>query len=257
MRFPTVIVSIAFIAGAVMGIACNSGSTAHRGLDGALDQASGSATGGKMSSGGTSGTGGATGMGGTHGSGGVAGSGGVSGSGGSKDGGGAGGTSVADASADVRIAKSGDPCRSGTDCTTAPPMFLQCLAPGESRGCGTCRRDGSQCATDADCAPDGGSTGAKQICASAPSSECYCTGWFICQPGCRSNADCPSGTGCNSLHACQKTCTSGDGTCPVNYVCSADGFCDQKMCTTDTDCSGACVKGRCYSAPGTCQAMAA
>jgi hypothetical protein len=239
-RSPTTALSIAFVACiAVTGGACSSGNSVPRGRDGAADLAS--------SSGGDTGTGGH--LGGTGGGG--------SGTGGVGTGGTSSRTSAVDASTDSRTVKSGDPCRSQNDCMPAISLWLQCLAPGEFAGCGSCRGSTNECSTDADCAPDGGSAAGKQVCAAAASSYCYCTGVLICQPGCRTNADCSSGTACNAQHACQPTCTAGDGTCGADFACSSEGFCQQKSCTTDTDCSGACVKGKCYSTPGTCQPMVA
>lgn len=246
--------------------------------DGATDQSSGSggngtggrssgaggsgaggitSTGGGMSSGGMTGAGGTTSTAGTNGTGGAASTGGVSGTGGARStgGSGSGGTMILDASAEVHNAKSGDPCRSQSDCGSAG--WLRCYAPGQFRGCGACRTSPNLCATDADCLPDGGGTSAKQICNFAPSSYCYCTGVQICQPGCRVDADCPSGSGCNAQHACQKTCVAGDVTCGPNFVCGSDGFCAQTRCTADSDCSGACVNGGCYSATGTCEMVPA
>ena len=248
--------------------------------DGANDQASGSggngtggnssgaggsgaggitSTGGGTSSGGVTGAGGTTSTAGTNGTGGAASTGGVTGAGGARStggsGSGSGGTMILDASAEVHNAKSGDLCRSQTDCGSAG--WLRCYAPGQFRGCGTCRTSTNLCVTDADCLPDGGGTSAKQICNVAPSSYCYCTGVQICQPGCRVDADCPSGSGCNAQHACQKTCVGGDGTCGPNFVCGSDGFCAQTRCTADSDCSGACVNGGCYGATGTCEMVPA
>ncbi len=204
-------------------------------------------TGGQTAGGVTSGAGGAAGAG----SGGATNTGGVTGKGGIT---GKGGTTSADAAADT-APKMGTPCRSQSDCGSAS-TFLYCRAPGEPYGCGTCQQGQSTCAADADCPPDGGVTAAKQICETAPSTDCYCSPIKLCVVGCRSNTDCGTG-GCNSQHACQPTCVPGDGTCITDYACGADGFCQQKACTTDAECSVACVKGKCYGSLGSCQPPAA
>lgn len=56
----------------------------------------------------------------------------------------------------------------------------------------------------------------------------------------------------SSLFACVVFGVPGDGTCSVDFSCGADGFCGQTSCTTDAECSGACVKGLCYSTRGSC-----
>ncbi len=228
------------------------------GTGGATDRGGATGTGGANGTGGTIGTGGATITGGTTGSGGATGRGGALGTGGATGRGGAtgtGGTNVLDAAVDA-APKIGSPCRSDTDCGPSS-IFLYCRAPGEPYGCGTCRMGQSTCAGDADCVPDGGGAGAKKICEMAPSSDCYCSAIKLCVLGCRANTDCGTGQGCNAQHACQPTCVPGDGTCATDYVCGTDGFCQQKTCTADSDCSAACVKGKCYGSLGVCQPPAA
>lgn len=152
---------------------------------------------------------------------------------------------------------SGSPCRSNDQC--GPSGALTCLAPGEFAGCGNCRQGQSTCEADTDCAGgfDAGAAGAPMICEFAPNTDCYCTGVKICQLGCRTKSDCGPGQGCNALHFCQNTCTPGAAFCPANSACGENGFCIQKTCTSDSQCAGACVKGRCYDTPGTCQSRPA
>jgi len=151
------------------------------------------------------------------------------------------------------VPMSGSPCHANTDC--GPNGALSCLAPGEFAGCGTCRQGQSTCGTDTDCAvaTDGGVAVTHMICDLAPSTDCSCMSVKICQIGCRTKSDCPLGQGCNGLHVCEATCTPGAAFCPANSSCSDNGFCTQKTCTDDSQCAGACVKGRCYDRPGTCQ----
>jgi hypothetical protein len=222
-------------------LGCGSGS------GGAL-QGSGGMTGGAGGSGGMAGVGGGNvaGNGGGGAGGGGGGGGGPGGGGAGPGGGGGGATPVA-----------GSPCESNSDCGSA--LFLVCRAPGEFLGCGTCQQGQSTCGRDTDCggSHDGGVAVAHMICDVAPSSQCYCTGVMICQVGCRASSDCAAGQGCNAHHQCQDTCTPGSAACPTNASCSADGFCTQNTCTEDSQCSGACVKGGCYSTRGTCQPLPA
>jgi hypothetical protein len=122
-------------------------------------------------------------------------------------------------------------------------------------GCGICRMGPGDCSIDSDCVGDGGSTTGTMICELAPSSACYCNGASFCVVGCRTNANCGSGQVCNPSHTCENTCAAG--TCPVNYSCTAGGYCQQNSCTSDSDCSGFCVKGSCYQTRGTCQPVPA
>ena len=178
--------------------------------------------------GGAGGTGGGAGG---NGGGGAAGSGGAAGTGGASSRGGAGG----------QTPMPGTPCSTNQDC--GPGFALTCRAPGEFLGCGTCRQGTSNCGSDADCAADAGTSGGKLICDPMPSTSCFCSDPFICVAGCRAKSDCPSKQGCNRRHQCQNSCVPGDGTCPVDFSCGAEGFCGQTSCTTDAECSGACVKG--------------
>jgi hypothetical protein len=214
----------------------------------------GTGAGGTTGVGGAPATGGTGGVGGRTGTGGSAATGGITGAGGRTN---TGGATTADASADAPAPKMGTPCRSQSDCGPSSTL-LYCLAPGESVGCGMCRTGQSECASDSDCASDGGATGGRKICDVAPSWYCYCRSTvMLCIVGCRSNADCPSGQGCNASHACQQACTSGDDSCGADYACSTAGFCERKTCTGDAQCSVACVNGKCYGSLGACQAPVA
>ncbi len=219
------------------GGASGHGSGGVTGDGGAAGTGSGGATGG-----GAAGTGGgAGGKGGGASGGGAAGSGGAAGTGGASSRGGAGGQTPVP----------GTPCSTNQDC--GPGFGLTCRAPGESLGCGACRQGQGDCGSDTDCAADAGTSGGKLICDPAPSTSCFCSSTFICVAGCRAKSDCPSNQDCNRRHQCQNSCVPGDGTCPVNFSCGTDGFCGQTSCTTDAECSGACVKGLCYSTRGSCE----
>ena len=243
------------------GVTATAGSTRTGGATG-----SGGTTGagGTTRTGGTSGAGGTTQTGGTAGAGGTTSSGGATSSGGSPASGGSGGkggaggsggtssTGGPDASADKPAATWGTPCSSQDDCEPSPGMYLTCHTPGESSGCPVCRTGPSDCSIDADCVRDGGSTTGTMICELRTSGACYCPPAMFCVVGCRTNADCGPGQGCNQVHRCENTCVAGDGTCPVNSSCDTSGFCRQKSCTSDSECSGFCVNGWCYQARGTC-----
>ena len=237
-------------AGASGGSTGTGGSTALGGKSG---------TGGSTASGGIGGMGGMGGGGGITSTGGISGSGGILGTGGSGSGGsgtgGAGGNGM-DASVDKPKPIMGTPCNSQDDCG-ATPSLLFCLAPGESVGCGACRTAADQCASDADCAPDGGATAGTKICTPPASAECYCYAIKRCLPGCRTNLACGVGQACNSSNTCEKTCVPGDGTCAVDFACAASGFCRRMSCASDSQCSGACVNGACYGSRGACQAPSA
>ena len=226
--------------GGTIGLECVSGQCKTVVMFGGVDAAA-DATGGATSAGGATSSGGSSASGGSGGKRGAGGSGGTS------------STGVPDASADKPRATMGTPCSSQDDCGPPGGMFLMCLAPGESSGCGICQMGPGDCSTDADCVRDGGSTGGTMICDSAPSSYCYCYGAMICVVGCRTNADCSSGQACNPSHSCQNTCVAGDGKCPANFSCGASGFCQQNSCTSDSECSGFCVNGWCHQTLGTCE----
>ena len=216
----------------------DAGVDAHSGTAGGSGGSGGGGATGSGSAGGK-GSGGATG-GGSASSGGVTGSGGTAGAGGESSGGGGG-----------RAPMPGTPCSTNQDCGSN--FALTCRAPGEFLGCGACQPIRSNCSTDPDCAADAGTSGGTQICYTAPSTYCFCRNTPICQTGCRTKSDCPSAQDCNSRRQCQNTCVPGDGTCSVDFSCGSDGFCGRTSCTSDAACSGACVKGSCYSTRGSCE----
>ena len=192
------------------------------------------------------------------GSGGIANTGGAGGGGGGSEiastgGVGAGGTSKVDASPDAPSPAIGMPCESDVECDPLATHVLWCQAPGEPRPCNGCQGGTSNCASDTDCAPDGGPTTGKMICNLASADHCYCNSVKLCVAGCRTNTDCPSGQACNATNSCQNTCVAGEGTCPVDFSCGASGFCQQNICSDDSQCSVACVGGSCYGSRGTCQ----
>jgi hypothetical protein len=196
---------------------------------------------------------GGSGIGGSHGGGGSPGTGGGSpGTGGSAGSSAAGGVTGGRGGGGGQAPKVGSPCESNADCSSNG--FLTCRAPGEFLGCGSCRQGPNSCSNDIDCGitSDAGVAVAHMICDVAPSSDCYCSNVTVCQIGCHGPSDCIAGQGCNASHQCQNSCTPGDGSCPADYSCTG-GFCTQNSCTDDAQCSGACVKGRCYSTSGTCE----
>jgi hypothetical protein len=145
----------------------------------------------------------------------------------------------------------GGPCWAATDCgataTCDPPGTPYCGCLGVAR---TCSRD-------TDCAPDAAT---PSIC---DFSSCPCSSGLVCVSGCTTNANCPEGDTCATNHHCVPTpCTSASGTCPTDFTCSGGtggggGTCARKACKMDSQCSGACVEGFCYGAPGTCRLPAA
>jgi hypothetical protein len=149
----------------------------------------------------------------------------------------------------------GSPCASDSDCGPNIGLLI-CRAPGEFLGCGACQTGQDQCTNDDDCAQDAGSISSPRICQNAPSSSCYCRPTRVCQTGCRTNDVCGSGQGCEpTSHTCRPTCGDGGVTCPADFSCDANGFCARISCTSDAPCSGACVKGKCYSTPGGCATL--
>ncbi len=117
-------------------------------------------------------------------------------------------------------------------------------------GCGACQLTVPipTCTADSECRTDGG----NMICEVAPPTRCFCNTVKICQSNCAS-ATCAAGQICDVDGRCKtKTCSAGD-PCPTDFVCDSSGHCARKTCTMNTECSSDCVKGGCYSMPGTCQ----
>jgi len=218
--------------------------------------------GGSMQTGGTTGAGGATSSGESSASGGSGGRGGTGG-GGSTGGGGASGTGGPDASADKPPVREGTPCSSQDDCAPSIGNDLACYSPADPGGsglgsssCGACMGI-SDCASDADCARDGGTAAGTVICDVVANMSCVCYRNKFCVLGCRTIADCTSGQACNQSNRCEKTCVPGDGTCPVDFTCNGSGFCQRDSCKSDSECSAFCVNGACYQSRGTCEPIPA
>jgi hypothetical protein len=189
--------------------------------------------------GGLPGSGGATGNGWTTITGGHTGSGGGA-AGGARDGG-----TVNDGGPDAAGA-----CRANSDCRSG----ALCVAPGQVLCGGICTPVTNPCTTDSDCAPD---AAVPLICDYDP---CACDQAKRCVPGCVSDADCAAGLICNANHYTNHRCGlvicgAGMPACPANFACddSLQPVCARSTCTTDSQCSGACVDDSCYAAPGQCQ----
>lgn len=125
-----------------------------------------------------------------------------------------------------------------------------CLAPGEPRGCGVCRRPDPMevCQSDAECK----ARGASLICVPG---TCVCNGERVCVVGCLAQADCPEGTYCAAGNRCAPRPCALPDDCPRDFRCAipdGGGRCERRACALSSDCPSFCVKGQCYSAPGTC-----
>jgi hypothetical protein len=140
----------------------------------------------------------------------------------------------------VRLLGAGQ-CRETVDCTF--PGDTACLPPGTPLGGGPCR-GAPPCASDGECRLDGGDL----ICDVTP-DDCPRSP-KSCIPGCMGPADCGVGEVC-VLHRCAPLSCQSAAQCPTDFACGG-GTCARKTCTDDTPCSGYCVRGQCYSAPGYC-----
>lgn len=140
----------------------------------------------------------------------------------------------------------GGPCWASIDCA----LDGTCAAPGQQICGGGCAGGSPACQVDSDCAALDAAVQGPLICDPV---QCSCGAHKQCQFGCGGNTDCDLGDTCGSDHRCTPTsCGPTTGSCPVDFACAA-GFCGRKTCTTDTECSNACVLGHCYSSPGTCK----
>ena len=120
-----------------------------------------------------------------------------------------------------------------------------CVPPGGPAPCAAACPP-TECASDSDCQADGPSF----ICEGAwQCGECA-AGVKICIPGCVDASGCNAGEVCTA-HRCVPASCQSDVDCPTDFAC-AGGSCGRKTRTTDANCSGYCVEGLCYSAPGTC-----
>ncbi|HVV51374.1 MAG TPA: hypothetical protein VHO06_17015 [Polyangia bacterium] len=124
-----------------------------------------------------------------------------------------------------------------------------CTLPGQSACGGACPTVTHPCSVDSDCAGD---AAAPQICVVEP---CVCGPTNMgCLAGCLHDADCAQGESCGADHHCAPTaCGGGAPSCPTDFACGAGGTCARKRCTSDGECSSACVEGQCYDRPGSCQ----
>ena len=109
-----------------------------------------------------------------------------------------------------------------------------------------------ECNADAQCAD----AGANDVCVVG-----VC-GMRRCQPRCATNADCASNPpgllACSATSGqCEAKSCAQSSDCPTNYACDATHVCAVKTCTTDAECSGACVGGRCSASAGVCTEPAA
>jgi hypothetical protein len=143
----------------------------------------------------------------------------------------------------------GGPCSTEQSCKNFP-----CLAPGQSPGCGICKKGDGNCATDADCK----SAGPKFICKPVP---CSCDGAAMCVAGCAGDDACKVGEFCAPTGNCVplvcKKLGDDDQSCPANFTCAnpSNPKCQRKPCSKSGDCakwSGTCVNGLCYDKPGQC-----
>ena len=147
----------------------------------------------------------------------------------------------------------GDMCWSNSDCVQAPftpPPQPYCEAPDGtatvSYGCPVCFTPPTTCAADGDCAGQG----PAWICA-VPS--CSCNSIKTCEPGCTKDGDCAAGQSCGTDHRCAASaCGAGAPACPTDFVCGASQTCQRRPCSSDAECSGACVIGKCFDRPGRC-----
>ena len=151
-----------------------------------------------------------------------------------------------DADVDSEASPLGGPCDTYKEC----PTPAVCLPPGGFYGCGYCPPPMSACSTDSTCTPG-------YVCESFQCNVDSCQSGQDCVRGCTSDADCSIGQGCGVDHHCVATPCTSDAECPPNFAC--DGIaCQRKTCSSDTDCTGACVSysparsSTCWSGPGTC-----
>jgi hypothetical protein len=113
----------------------------------------------------------------------------------------------------------------------------ECVAPGQSPGCGT---PPLPCTSDLDC-------GTGAVC------EMTACG-AACIPACTANS-CPTGEVCSNQHCRPQPCDGGHA-CPQYFVCAlaqSSSQCLRQTCAADKDCSGGfCVDGACYGGLGVC-----
>ncbi|MGK3959626.1 hypothetical protein WMF38_42100 [Sorangium sp. So ce118] len=150
-------------------------------------------------------------------------------------------------------------CRVGEDCSNNTCNRVSdavCYEVGGRAGCGS----------DEDCAgvdgasggggagAGGGGAGAPVIC-ELPHFTCPppLQTRHTCVRGCETDADCPSTLACAPDHRCRAKSCAADAACPKNHVCdTTGGACTRTACSSDAECEGYCVLGRCEEQPGIC-----
>jgi len=141
-------------------------------------------------------------------------------------------------------------CWSYSDC----PVLEACVAPGQIL-CpwAVCETVAHPCTSDSDCASD---AGVAQICELDPCPDSCApdAAQMGCTAGCSRDADCDPGLVCGTDHRCAAIACGAQGqTCPADFACGSSGTCEHKSCTSDSECSKACVEGHCYGSTGRCQ----
>jgi hypothetical protein len=168
--------------------------------------------------------------------------------GGSIGGGGQAGTSTDAGSAHDTAGTLHAPCWTETDCA---PSGNFCIPPDRYRCGSVCVTAQPPCTTDSDCVGIDAAWTGPSICDAV---ICGCSAANRgCQVGCTRDGDCLAGTTCGSDHHCASiACTPTSGSCPTDFICGSAGICARKTCSSDTECSNACVEGACYESPGSC-----
>lgn len=152
---------------------------------------------------------------------------------------------------------------------TATLIFLLCLAclfAGTS-----CTSGGRfECRTDADCPSDQecglfGTCGPCRTSDACPAGTICVDGWLggVCEPGCRSNAECQRDEVCQGTDGCVRGCRSSDD-CSAGHVCHgikcvpgcrSDSECGAELCVNDR-CSARCTSDRDCVAGSLCELAA-
>ncbi|MFZ5471543.1 MAG: hypothetical protein ACOZIN_19125 [Myxococcota bacterium] len=122
-------------------------------------------------------------------------------------------------------------CPTGLVCDTSTGQCVSCLTDAQCNGA-RCNLSSHACVS----------------CLPGPTDNCpsgfYCRPDFVCERGCKSNADCPSGQ-CLADHSCA-SCTS-DGQCAAGKVCQGGACVD--ACGAQNPCGGSdsCCALRCVN----------
>ncbi len=143
-------------------------------------------------------------------------------------------------------------CLTDPECGAGQVCLLGACTPGCSAAnpqcpmgqtCNTTQGQCVQCVTDAQC---GGATprcepGSNRCvaCLPGPNDNCpagqYCRADFICERGCKTGADCPSGM-CLADHSCSN--------CTMDSQCSAGQVCQGGNCIAACSASNPCGAGK-------------